>query len=48
MGTTLNSRAYKQIIKEDIEEIKKYMPKSLERTHIIDVLNWSAKELYKD
>ena len=48
MGTTLNKKFYTQLIDEDIEELEKYMPKhSLEKSHIIDVLKWSIREIYK-
>lgn len=47
MGTTLNRASYQKMIDEDIEELKKSIPNSLERKHIIQVLEWSVTELYK-
>ena len=40
MPTTLNKAAYKQLIDEDIEWLKK-QPRSLERDHIEVILTWS-------
>lgn len=43
----LTKQAYEKIIKEDILEIEKYFPEhSLEKQHIIDVLNSSVNQLY--
>ena len=42
MGTTLNRKAYARLIEENIAEIEKYMPDSLERQHTIEVLRWSV------
>lgn len=48
MATNVNERTYKRMIKEDIEALEKDMPKhSLEKKHIIHVLEWSIKQLYK-
>ncbi len=47
MPTDINSKSYQELIDEDIQELKKHMPKSLERMHIIKVLEWSVEELYK-
>lgn len=45
--SNLNEFAYQQMIDEDIEAVKKYFPKhSLEKDHIIRVLEWSVKENY--
>ncbi len=45
----LDKDAYQQLIDGDIRELEKYMPKySLEKRHIIEVLKWSVKELYKN
>jgi DNA-binding Xre family transcriptional regulator len=48
MGIQLNKEAYKVLlIDKDIELLKKYMPEhSLEKKHIIDVLNWSVEQIY--
>lgn len=49
MGTQLNKKAYQQLIDEDIQALTKWMPEhSLEKKHIIDVLNWSVNQIYKD
>ncbi len=48
MGT-LNKKAYKQLIEEDIAFLEKAVPgRSLEKEHIIEVLEWSIEELYSD
>jgi len=47
--TQLNKQTYQQLIKEDIEQLNKFMPEhSLERKHIVDVLNWSVNQIYPD
>ena len=48
MGLQLNKEAYKVLlIDKDIELLEKYFPaSSLEKQHIIDVLNWSVEQLY--
>lgn len=48
MGLTLNRGAYQRMIDEDIEEIVKTMPDSLERRHIIDVLKRSVGLYYDE
>jgi len=45
MGT-LTKNAYIKIIAADIVELKKQMPNSLERRHIVKVLQWSIRALY--
>ena len=44
----LNKEAYKVLlIDKDIELLEKYMPEhSLEKKHIIGVLNWSVEQIY--
>lgn len=47
MSVQLNKQAYQQLIDQDIEELNKFMPThSLERKHIVDVLNWSVDKIY--
>ena len=47
MGTNLNREAYQNLIDENIQELNKFMPEhSLEKKHIIDVLNWSVRKIY--
>jgi DnaJ-class molecular chaperone len=49
MGGEMQLHAYKQLIAEDIAELRRYMPEhSLEMKHIIEVLKWSIDELYSD
>ena len=49
MVTTLNKKGYQQLITGNIMAIEKYFPEcSLEKKHIIDVLNWSTKRIYDD
>ena len=48
MSININEKAYQELIDQDIESMKIHMPDNLERKHIIDVLNWSIKELYND
>lgn len=44
---TLNKKAYVELIEGDIQELEKYMPEfSLEKKHIIAVLNWSIEKQY--
>lgn len=45
MGT-LNKIGYQRLIDEDIKALSKSNITSLEKSHIIDVLNWSLKILY--
>lgn len=46
MGT-INKKAYCELIEQDLAVLNKHMPESsLEKTHIIEVLNWSIKQLY--
>ena len=42
----LNKKAYKQLIKEDIAYVRKHMPHSLERFHIIAVLKDAVDKNY--
>lgn len=47
METQLNKESYQKLIDEDIRALEEYMPKySLEKHHIVDVLNWSVGEIY--
>lgn len=46
MSTQLSPSAYKQVIEEDLEELYKHMPDTLERQHIEDVLKYSIKHFY--
>ena len=49
MTIQLNKQAYQQLIDQDIEELNKFMPvHSLERKHIVDVLNWSVNKIYPE
>ena len=44
---TINKTAYCELIEKDIEALNKYMPESsLEKKHIVEILNWSVKQLY--
>jgi DnaJ-class molecular chaperone len=44
---TLDKKTYKEVIKEDIELVEKYIPKEhILRTHILAVLNWSIDKQY--
>ena len=46
MGS-LNKDSYIKMINENIDSLEKYMPEhSLEKDHIVQVLNWSVKEIY--
>lgn len=48
VGSTLNKRTYKQLIDEDIQSVKEYFPKhSLEKDHIVKVLDWSVDAFYE-
>ena len=48
MGTTLNKKAYTELIEQNIAELEKYMPEhSLEKNHIIDILRWSIRVNYE-
>lgn len=47
MGTTLNKKAYEDLIMGDIAALEKHMPAfSLEKKHIIEVLKWSISTIY--
>ena len=47
MSVQLNKEAYQKLIDEDILSLEVHMPEySLEKTHIIEVLNWSVKKIY--
>lgn len=49
MTIQLNKEAYQQLIDDDIKELNKHMPEhSLERKHIVDVLNWSVSKIYPE
>lgn len=49
MGTQLNYESYQKLIDEDILALNNFMPEnSLEKNHIIEVLQWSIKEIYGD
>lgn len=49
MTIQLNKEAYQQLIDEDINELNKHMSEhSLERKHIVDVLNWSVNQIYPE
>jgi len=46
MGTKLNKDAYMKLVYEDIDWLKKNSPHTLERDHIIMVLQDSIKRHY--
>jgi len=47
MGTQLNEEAYKKLVAENIAAMEKHMPlHSLEKKHIIKVLEWSIDRIY--
>lgn len=47
MGIQLDKKAYQKLIDEDVKALEKYMPEhSLEKRHVIAVLEWSIKEIY--
>jgi len=47
MGIKLNKKAYKELIKEDMEKVEKYFPEhSLEKKHIQEVLRSSIECYY--
>ena len=47
MSVQLNKDAYSKLIQEDIEAINKHMSvHSLERKHIVAVLEWSIDQIY--
>ena len=49
MTIKLNKQAYQQLIQEDIDVLNKYLPEhSLEKRHVIDILNESIKFHYPD
>lgn len=48
MGTKLNKDYYQKLIDEDIKVLLKSMPDTLERKHIIDVLNDSVNYYYPE
>lgn len=49
MPIELDKKAYQKLIEGDIAALNKCMPEhSLERKHIVEVLNYSVKLLYPD
>lgn len=46
MSTKLTQSSYEQLIKEDLAELDKYMPDSLERNHIELILKNSVNFYY--
>jgi hypothetical protein len=46
MSFKMNKNAYQKLIDENISEIEKYMPDSLERRHTIDILKESVRMHY--
>ena len=48
MPTTLNKSAYQKLINEDIQYLLDECPRTLERDHVIQVLEWSAKAYKPD
>lgn len=44
----INRKAYEQLISEDKAWLLTYAPASLERSHILEVLQYSAKYLYPE
>ena len=48
MPLRINRRAYETLIEGDIKRMCKEMPDSLERKHIIDVLEYSVEMHYPD
>jgi len=49
VSVDINEEAYQKLIDEDILQLEVHMPEySLEKTHIIEVLNWSVKKMYDD
>jgi len=48
MSIQLDKKAYEKLVNEDIKVLEEHMPiYSLEKKHIIEVLKWSIKEIYK-
>ena len=45
MGTTLNRKAYQELIDENLEWLYE-QPSCLERHHIAEILRWSVGALY--
>jgi len=45
MKTTMNKKSYEKIIKEDIMWLK-HQPNTLEREHILKVLEWAVRYEY--
>jgi len=48
MGITCNKDAYRNMIEIDKKELRKHMPKSLERDHLESILDWTVDKLYDD
>lgn len=48
MPITLNKKAYKELIDEDVKFLIKHCPRTLERSHIIEVLNHSVNLRYPE
>lgn len=49
MSVKLNKEAYQKLIDEDIQALERYMPKhSIDKDHIIEVLQWSVKKMYSN
>lgn len=48
MSIKISKSAFKQLIQEDLEALRTHMPKSLERDHIEQVLDYSIAHLYPD
>ena len=46
MSIQINKSAYEKLIKEDIEWLLSNTKDSLERRHIVEVLNYSPERLY--
>lgn len=45
MGTSLNRKSYEELIQKDIIWLKQ-QPRTLEREHILTVLNWAVRYEY--
>lgn len=49
MGTKLNEAAYQELIDANKKCVNLYMPlESLEAKHILQILDWSVKEIYQN
>lgn len=44
----LNKNQYTQLIDQDIERVLTEMKQSPERDHVLQILQWSINQLYKD